>query len=86
MVALDARDVHAANDVQALFGVGVVAHDIPQAGVVSAFLLFDVFQDNLERLQVGVDVRNDGKLHESSSQFQTRETRLWLRPRPLLLP
>jgi hypothetical protein len=46
---------------------------------VSAFLSFDVLQNDLERLEVGVDVGYDRKLHLIILQFQTRESRPPLR-------
>ena len=75
VVALDDGDVHLADDVEALLGIGVIADHIAQAGVMGALLLFDVLQNDLERLKIGVNVGYDCKLHAASTlQFQTRET------------
>ena len=79
MVSLYAGNVHLADDVQAFLGVGVVADHVAQAGVMRALLVFDVLQNHLERLQIGVNVGYDGKLHAAISLFQIRETHQWLR-------
>ena len=63
VIALDDGDVHLADDIQAFLGVGVIADDIAEAGEMGAFLLLDVLQNDLKRLQVGVNVGYDGKLH-----------------------
>ena len=82
VVPLHDGDVHLANDLEALLGVGVVADHIAQAGVMGALLLLDVLQHDLERLQIGVDVGYNCKLHSASTlRFQTRETHPRLQPR-----
>ena len=77
MVPLDAGDIHLPYDIQALLGIGIITHYIAETRKVSAFLLLDVIEDDLERVQVGMDIRYDGKLHVASIlQFQTREIHL----------
>ena len=67
MIPFDTRDVHFTNDIEAFFRIGIVADDIAKAHIVGAFLLFDVLQDHLEGIQVGVDIRYDSKLHVTLS-------------------
>src|ERR1017187_4533247 len=50
VVSLDDGDVHLADDFEAFLGVGVIADDIAQAGEMGALLLFDVLQNDRERL------------------------------------
>ena len=57
--------VHLADDLEAFLGIGVVADDVAEAGIVRALLLLDVLQDHLEGLQVGVNVGDNGKLHDT---------------------
>jgi hypothetical protein len=63
VVSLDDGDVHFADHVEALFGIGVIADDIAEAGVMRAFLLLDIGQNDLKRLKIGVNVGYDCKLH-----------------------
>src|SRR5207253_3977920 len=80
VIAFDDRNIHFADDVQAFFGIGVIADDIAQASVMGALLLLDVFQDDLKSLKIGMDICDDGKLHSATLQFQTREIHFWPRP------
>ena len=66
MVALDARNVHGPDGVQAFLRVGIVTHHIAQAGDVRAFLLLDILQYHLERLQIGVDIGDNRIFHLNS--------------------
>jgi hypothetical protein len=50
VVSLDDGDVHLADDSEAFLGIGVIADDIAEAGEMGALLLFDVLQNDLERL------------------------------------
>ena len=63
VVSLHAGNVHFADDGEAFLGVGVVADDVAQADDMRRVLGFDVFQNGLERLQVGVNVSDDGVSH-----------------------
>ena len=82
VVALHDGDVHLSDDFEALFGIGIVADHIAQAGVMGALLLLDILQNDRERLEIGVNVGYDCKLHSASTlQFQTRERRPWVPPR-----
>ena len=63
MIALDAGDVHLADDVEAFLGVRVVADDVAEADVMGGLLLFGVRQDGAERLQIAVNVSDDGEFH-----------------------
>ncbi len=63
VIPLYARHVHGTYDVEALLGIGVVADDIAQAGVMGHLLFFTILQHHLERVQIAVDVGYDGKLH-----------------------
>ena len=67
VIALDAGDVHVADDFEAFLGIGVVADDVAEADVMRGLLLFGVRQDGLERLQVAVNVSDDGEFHLSLS-------------------
>src|SRR6185312_7799919 len=55
VIAFHAGHAHGADDVEAFLGVGVITHDVAKAGVMGAFLGFGVFQNHLQRLQIGVD-------------------------------
>ena len=46
-----------------------IADDIPEAGVVSTFLRFDIFQHHLEGFQIGVNVGNNRELHLKLSYY-----------------
>ena len=65
MISLNAGNVHAADNIEAFLGIGIIANDIPETCKMGAFLLFNVLQNNLERFKIGVDVRYDRKLHAS---------------------
>src|SRR5262249_44300869 len=74
VVAFDDRDVHGPDHIQAFLWVRIIADDISQAGDMGAFLLFDVLQHDLERLEIGVNIGYDGVLHDARLRFQTRGT------------
>jgi hypothetical protein len=63
MIALHAGHSHAADDVEALLGVGVVAHDIAQAAIMRDALFLGVIQNDFQRLEIGVNVSDDRELH-----------------------
>jgi len=59
VVAFRARGAKAADNVKALLGIGIVADDVSDTGIMSALLLLRILKDNLERFEVGVDVAED---------------------------
>jgi hypothetical protein len=63
VVALDAGDVHLADDLEAFLGIGVVAHNVAEADDVRGVLGADVFQHDLESFQIAVNVCDDGVFH-----------------------
>ena len=63
VVSFDHRAIEVAHDVQALLGKSVVAHDIPHAHKVRAFLVLRVGEDRLQGMKVGVNVAEYGKSH-----------------------
>ena len=65
MVSLNAGNVHASHDVEALFRIRIIANDVSETCVMGAFLLFNILQNYLERFKIGVDIRYDRKLHAS---------------------
>ena len=89
VVALDAGDVHGPDDVQAFLGIGIVADDIAQAGDMRAFLFLNILQNHLERLQIGVDIGDNGVLHflvtTLMRNFKTAKFIFCLRPIRLFL-
>ena len=68
MIAFDDGHSHLAHDIEAFLGIGVVADDIAQTGDMGAVLVFDVGQNRIERLQIGVYVGDNRVLH--SIHFQ----------------
>jgi hypothetical protein len=87
MIAFDTGDVHFPHDVEALFGIGIVTDDVTQAHVVGTFLLFDILKDNLESVQVGMDIRNNGELHFTlPCYFKSARVIFGLVPEELLVP
>ena len=73
VIALHAGDVHVPDDFEAFLGIGVVADDVAEADVMRRLLASGVLQNGLERLQIAVNVSDDGKLHCISELFQNRE-------------
>src|SRR5262249_26284592 len=67
VISFDAGHPHAADDVEAFLGVGVVAHDVAEAGVVRALALLGIRQHHLQRLEVGMYIGYDCVLHVNSS-------------------
>ena len=63
VVAFDAGHVHRANDVETFLGIGVVADNISEAGVMRHLLLLAIFEHDLKRFEIAVDVGYDSKLH-----------------------
>jgi hypothetical protein len=63
MIALDAGNVHFADDGEAFCGIGIVTDDIAETDDVRCVLGFDISQNGLERFQVAVDVSDDGVSH-----------------------
>ena len=71
VVALDAGDVHVADDFETFLGVGVVADHVAEADNVRGILGADVLQHNLEGLHVAVNVCDDGVFHCSADDFKS---------------
>jgi hypothetical protein len=71
VVTLDAGHAHAAHDIEAFLGVGVVADDVTEATIVGALLLFCVVQNDVERLEVGVNVCDDRVSHAALLYYRT---------------
>ena len=63
VIALDARQVHLADLIQAFLGIGVVPDDIAQTGVVGAPIRFRILQYGLEGFPIPVDVGDNRVLH-----------------------
>ena len=63
VVALDAGNIHLADDLQAFIGVGVIADDIAQTDDMGGILGADIFQHNLKSFQISVNVCDDGVFH-----------------------
>ena len=63
VVALHHRAIDVADDFQALVRVGVVTDDVAETDVVRYLVLLGVGQDGLERLEIGMDVSENGKSH-----------------------
>ncbi len=71
VVALDAGDVHLADDLEAFLGIGVVAHDVAEADDVRGVLGANVLQHHLEGIQVAVNVCDDGVFHFLANDFKS---------------
>jgi hypothetical protein len=64
VVAGHAAQVEAAQEGHAGSGVGAVAHDVAQAPhLIEGVLSLGVAEDGLQRLQVGMNVGDDGNTH-----------------------
>jgi len=85
VVALDAGDIHLPDDVEAFLGLGVVAHDVAEADDVGGILGANVLQDDLERIQVAVNVCDNGVFHGLTSDFKTPELMFCIRPLYVLI-
>ena len=84
VVALDAGDVHVADDLEAFLGIGVVADDVAEADVMRGLLLFGVRQNGVERFQIAVNVSDDGEFHlRLSNNFKSMKFILRVAPRDL---
>src|SRR6516165_10791274 len=85
MVALDAGDVHLADDVETFLGLGVVADDVAEADDVGGALGADVLQDDLKGVEIAVDVCDDGVFHFLASDFKSPKFIFSFRPSYLLV-
>jgi hypothetical protein len=63
VIALDARGVHGAHDINARFRIGAIPHKVPQKNMMRASLFFGVFQNCPQSFQVCVNVGYDRELH-----------------------
>ena len=63
VVALHHRALELLDDLDALARVGVVANDVAQADKLRAGLRARVREHGLKRLEVGMDVAENGKSH-----------------------
>ena len=63
VVALDARHPRVPNQVETFLRIGVITDHVPEAHVVCADLLFGVFQNHSQRLEIGVNIGDDGVFH-----------------------
>jgi hypothetical protein len=86
VVALDARHPQIPNDVQAFLGIGIITDHIAQAGIVRAVLLLDVLKDNIERIQIGVYIGYDRKLHVLPCYFKPAKLVSGLTPDHIFVP
>ena len=63
VVAFDDRAIHFANALDALVRVGVVTDHVAQTNKVRALALARVRQHGFERLEIGVNVTENGEAH-----------------------
>ena len=70
VIAFDAGNIRkqrfacfSAHDIEAFFRIGVIADDVAETCHVRAFLRFNIFEHDVERLEIRVDVGNNCVLH-----------------------
>jgi len=86
MVALDAGNVHGADDVQALLGAGIVADHVTQAYNLVDLLFADVREDHLEGIQIPVNICNNGVFHWLTDYLKPAKLVGCISPQYLLVP
>ena len=62
-----------AHKIDALDGIGAIAHDIAKADHFVVADRFRVGDDGLERCEVRVDVADDGNAHADQPRFKSRQ-------------
>ena len=63
VISLHAGAIQLAHDLDALMRIGVVADEIAQANEMRAFLFARIVQDRFGRLEIGVEITEDGEAH-----------------------
>ena len=88
VVAFDRGAIEFADDVHAFFRVSAVAYDVSHADMVRDLLLGSIRQNSMERMQVGVDISEDGKSHGvvSAQNWERRTIRGRSREYPVCFP
>ena len=72
MIALYAGAIELTHNLNALVRIRVVAHEIAEADKVSALLCACVLEDCLGRLEIGVEITEDGKAHGGTGNLTGR--------------
>ena len=63
MIAFDDGQSSCAHDLDAFMRIGVVADEIAEANEVRALLFVRVGEDGFGRLEIGVEIAEDGEAH-----------------------
>jgi hypothetical protein len=64
VIAFYDRAIELSHDLDTFVRIGVVADDVAETDEVGAFLLMRVFEDGFGRLEIGVEITENGEAHE----------------------